>query len=175
MERHYAKTGRQPGDSKIPPGPKRLRVSVQEKECGRCGVVKPAREFHKHAQTRDGLNTRCKPCAVAVAAEWQKANPEQALKHQWTNRLIEYGITQDQYDALAQRAGGMCELCGKVADLVIDHCHTSGVVRGLLCNRCNFRMALFDNKGFLKRAALYVLRAKKAAIGLHVDVKRRRM
>lgn len=48
-----------------------------------------------------------------------------------------YGITLEERNAMAQRQGGMCALCGKKRKLVVDHDHTTGRVRALLCVWCN--------------------------------------
>ena|SRR5690625_358126 len=55
-----------------------------------------------------------------------------------------YGLSCGEYDALYERADGGCEICRVVTKLVIDHCHESGMVRGLLCFRCNWRMSRVD-------------------------------
>lgn len=55
-----------------------------------------------------------------------------------------YGITLAEYEALKEAQKGVCAACGQPQkpsrshpDLVVDHCHESGEVRGLLCNNCN--------------------------------------
>lgn len=54
-----------------------------------------------------------------------------------------YGITQDDWDAMYSAQGGVCAICkvpgrtGKHKILSVDHCHTTGRVRGLLCSICN--------------------------------------
>ncbi len=70
--------------------------------------------------------------------EWIRLNAERS---RWAN----YGITPEQYDALALRAQGRCELCGRQDDnanggrsgLGLDHCHGTMRPRGLLCIGCN--------------------------------------
>lgn len=58
----------------------------------------------------------------------------------------EYGITLDDYYLLFKDQNGLCKICNlqgwRMAEyhkleLVVDHCHTSGKVRGLLCHNCN--------------------------------------
>ena len=62
-----------------------------------------------------------------------------------------YGITPDEYEAILEAQNGMCAACGKpeqsifrgqARKLAIDHCHTSGFVRGLLCGNCNRALGL---------------------------------
>jgi hypothetical protein len=38
---------------------------------------------------------------------------------------------------LARWQDGRCAICGKVRDLVCDHDHATGLVRGWLCSSCN--------------------------------------
>lgn len=70
-------------------------------------------------------------------------------------RLQKYGLLLEDYEDLLHRQGGVCALCkeppARGKSLCIDHCHDSGRVRGLLCNRCNSLLggyeALADNAG----------------------------
>lgn len=80
-------------------------------------------------------------------------------------RLRRYNLSEEQYKALTARAGGQCEICG-VAEvqapkgrLHIDHDHSTGKVRGLLCQRCNHGLGLFqDRVALLNRASEYLSR-----------------
>ena len=63
------------------------------------------------------------------------------------------------YDA---RETGECVICGYIGNIVIDHDHKTGKVRGPLCQHCNFGLGHFkDNPDLLELAALY-LRGKCA-------------
>ena len=58
-----------------------------------------------------------------------------------------YGITVDQYNAMLKAQGGVCAICGKTkeqngARLAVDHCHDTGIVRGILCIRCNVTLGV---------------------------------
>jgi hypothetical protein len=48
---------------------------VSVKKCIRCGIEKPAEQFHKHAQMKDGRINKCKKCVVEYIAEWRERNP----------------------------------------------------------------------------------------------------
>lgn len=71
-----------------------------------------------------------------------------------------YGITREQRDALIQAQGGRCGLCDEEPKVfVVDHCHETGVVRGMLCVRCNLGLGRFgDNVAGLERAIAYLER-----------------
>lgn len=72
-------------------------------------------------------------------------------------RLLKYGITPGEYIDMLLDQEKRCAICKKKEPLVIDHCHTTGLVRGLLCNKCNMGLGLFkDNADHLYEAAKYL-------------------
>lgn len=87
------------------------------------------------------------------------------------NLLRKYGLNSEQYDAMHQAQGGVCAICGQPerirmkirgettvkTTLSIDHCHETGVIRGLLCNSCNVGLGVFgDSPDVLRLAAQYL-------------------
>lgn len=76
----------------------------------------------------------------------------------------EYGITMGEYNALMLKQGGVCAVCGaeslwknKKVRLGVDHCHTTGKVRGLLCLNCNFALgSAQNNPELLRKMAAYL-------------------
>ncbi|GEB50405.1 hypothetical protein SCA03_29560 [Streptomyces cacaoi] len=71
-----------------------------------------------------------------------------------------YGLGPGEYDALVAGQQGRCAICDgtRRQRLSVDHDHRSGVVRGLLCRRCNGRLltAARDDPALLRRAADYL-------------------
>jgi len=59
--------------------------------------------------------------------------------------LKRYGLTVQQYNRIWWRQKGKCAVCGKKKRLVVDHNHKTGKVRGLLCDKCNSGLGLFDD------------------------------
>lgn len=61
-----------------------------------------------------------------------------------------YGITIGDYDRMLAEQGGVCKMCGaseagpKRQKFAVDHCHTTGRVRGLLCVRCNVAVGFYE-------------------------------
>ncbi|MGX1726588.1 HNH endonuclease [Streptomyces diastaticus] len=51
------------------------------KRCGRCGDVKGLREFGRHKRSKDGRDSRCKPCHRAAAAEFREANADRVREY----------------------------------------------------------------------------------------------
>lgn len=74
--------------------------------------------------------------------------------------VVTYGLTQEQHDALLAAQGGVCAVCGgkRLYALNVDHDHTTGFVRGLLCRRCNGQLltAARNDPELLERAAAYL-------------------
>ncbi len=73
--------------------------------------------------------------------------------------LQRYGISGDDRTRLLARQGGVCAICRTKSDhpLVIDHCHFSNKVRGLLCHKCNLGLGMFDDDIDRLRAAIAYL------------------
>ena len=69
-----------------------------------------------------------------------------------------YKMTPEQYNQMYKDQDGSCKICGKhIAgkSAHIDHNHSTGQIRGLLCVSCNWGMSFFDS-GFLAKALIYV-------------------
>jgi Recombination endonuclease VII len=74
-------------------------------------------------------------------------------------QLRRYGISPAEYDALLAKQGGACAICRKRSKgrLCVDHCHVTGMVRGLLCNECNGALGyLKDDQASLVAALAYL-------------------
>ena len=91
--------------------------------------------------------------------EWQRSNPEKRK----AQRLKKYGISLEDHRLLMDKQDWKCAICG-YSDLsksnffpVVDHCHDTGKVRGMLCMNCNNGLGKFlDSPEFLRRAADYL-------------------
>ena len=52
-----------------------------------------------------------------------------------------YSLSREQFHAMRDYSGGHCHLCGELhKKMVVDHCHDTGRVRGLLCQTCNITL-----------------------------------
>lgn len=97
------------------------------------------------------------------ARQYRKDNPDNT-KHTALKKM--YGITISEYDELWLQQDGICRICGlpetgvirgKPISLAVDHCHTTGKIRGLLCHHCNKSLGGFkDDVSLLERAILYL-------------------
>jgi hypothetical protein len=76
-------------------------------------------------------------------------------------RLLQYGLTTEQYAEMLRRQGGVCAICGGTSaradgdgSLVVDHDHATGAVRALLCNLCNAGIGHLRDDPRIMRAAI---------------------
>lgn len=97
--------------------------------------------------------------------EWKANNRDKISRYKWKRR---YGITEEQYKEMYISQNGKCAICGKeetarhntsnkVLKLAVDHCHKSGKIRDLLCQKCNRGIGKFDEDPELfEKAKQYV-------------------
>ncbi len=105
-------------------------------------------------------------CSTHYARAAYRADPERgrAKRRRWFANKLDFGITVAQYDAMLVAQGGCCRLCKSTTPgqkrkvhFMVDHCHTTGKIRGLLCHPCNVALGLFkDNITTLKEAQRYL-------------------
>jgi hypothetical protein len=74
------------------------------------------------------------------------------------NLWCKYGLTLAKYDEMVVAQAGRCAICGRGGErLHVDHSHSTGTVRGLLCHQCNKALGLLqDNSSLLREAARYL-------------------
>lgn len=126
--------------------------------CNRCSVKLTVDNWHKSAAKRRWLI--CTNCARLRLNEYNRANPDKVFKKNMERR---YGITYDQYVDLLNKQNGVCAICEQTEphsskkNLSIDHCHKTGIVRGLLCSECNTGLGKFkDDIKLLNKAKEYL-------------------
>lgn len=144
------------------------------KTCSGCNLTKSLEDFSLRKSSSDGLQSKCKVCC----AKYRKDNREQIKNYLQSKReqnrehyreldrrysrkktLKKYGLTEEQYGQMVGNQEGKCLICFRVPtdNLVVDHCHETGIVRGLLCRKCNAAIgALDDSPDLLKRAITYL-------------------
>ena len=135
------------------------------KTCSKCKVERPVDDFYKRSDTGK-VRSDCKVCFNAKAATRWKTNPdfrERGYKRSSKHQLMrKYGITPVQHTELLTKANGCCEICGTNQCptgnmLAVDHCHSTGKVRGMLCQACNTALGQFkDDQDLLTKAINYL-------------------
>lgn len=126
---------------------KQIALGQSMKTCLRCGKDKPETAFHKSGGGR--RRPSCAPCRsesrIGTRIGERQETPEGRRR-----RLLweEYKITLEQYLAILDAQGGACAMCGKSPApgkwLAVDHCHTTGAVRALLCTYCNVIVGIYE-------------------------------
>ena len=84
-------------------------------------------------------------------------------------------MTIADYDRMFEAQGGVCAICGEARPeertLHVDHDHGTGVIRGLLCFRCNNALGDFrEEYELFQRAADYLDRDDQLALLVHERV-----
>jgi len=107
-------------------------------------------------------------CSKSCQNEGQKNIPgKEITKEQIKDRRRKYhlaykfGMTVENYKSMLKKQGNFCAICRKTpkSSLVIDHCHRTGRIRGLLCHRCNDAMGMGyfkDDMGLLGKTIKYI-------------------
>jgi hypothetical protein len=145
------------------------------KICRICKVEKPLSEYYRAAGARDGHRNDCRSCNLARRAEQYRANPRPAIERErrwrvenadrYRERMAryredgkksvsdrkshlkrKYGLTLEDFDRMLADQGGGCAICGKNDVDNVDHDHSTGSVRGILCFRCNAAIGQLDDE-----------------------------
>lgn len=115
------------------------------------------------------MATRDKVKAAEQWKRWYARNKEKKKEYDNDWQLqYRYGITRDQFKQMLTNQKGVCAICGEpetqidkrtgnVRQLAVDHCHTTGKVRGLLCTHCNHGIGKFKDKIDLLQKAINYL------------------
>jgi hypothetical protein len=132
-------------------------VKVGQARCARCQEVKPLEDFNRHPTKTNGRASYCKLCVSSNSKTWYLTKG----RERWLRKT--YGIGLDEYNALVEKQEGRCAACGRLPEgraLDVDHDHTYGRVRGLLCMRCNLAIGhLGDDPDAIVALAMYLLRS----------------
>lgn len=159
---------------------------METKHCNKCDTTRPTSDFNAHKVY--GLQDWCRSCqkayrktahAKAKNAEWRQRNREsinagkRKYYHEkerdtiWERNIRnKFGITAEQYYEMYDQQNGVCATChrphaGYEKRLAVDHCHTTGKVRGLLCEACNRAIGMLgDNLDVVMRVHEYLRRNK---------------
>lgn len=162
--------------------------AIKVKSCSRCEQPKPLDQFSPDNRRKDGRGAKCRSCADEVRRAYYEKYPEKEAQRRLSNaqhgmawhqrnrdsqidrmrwgRLRKvYGLSRVDYESMLHSQGGVCAICGAGKPgrgdrfFAVDHCHTTGKIRGLLCQRCNSGLGYFGEKEeVLERAIDYLRR-----------------
>lgn len=147
---------------------------MSTKHCNWCDSDLDLSKFGKNRSKKDGLTSYCRDCVNAYNREHSKNNERVRLKSKnqyhsnkrrhrnWELKRL-FGITIEDYEQMLSEQNHVCAICFGTEkrshkSLAVDHCHDTGVVRGLLCSNCNLGLGNFqDNIEILKSAIEYLV------------------
>lgn len=136
-------------------------LNAETLTCTKCFIEQPNNQFYKSVNA-NGIGIRiarqCKTCIKL------NINNKHLLQH--------YGITKEEYQQMLDNQSNTCSVClnqfislSNVQDgqsPVIDHCHLTGQIRGIIHRTCNILLGLAkDNPALLRQAAIYLESNKK--------------
>lgn len=152
------------------------------KRCSKCGRTKSHDQFNKNKRSKDGLGHWCRVCSAAAskASREKKVDDYRAKARiyaannprEWTpttrdeareRRLLRYfGLDVSAYNGMLILQDYRCAICRcdyyPSKPLSVDHRHSDGLIRGLLCSKCNSAIGyLLDDPNLFARVGSYLL------------------
>lgn len=134
--------------------------------CSTCKEYKDCSLFSKKTASKRGYNSRCKSCHNEYSrTKWYPKHQQQQIlaSNKWKeeNKLrvkaTQYGLDIKEVEEFLVKADGKCQICEKPSNLCLDHCHTSGKIRGFLCSKCNCALGFFyDDPEVMNKAVKYL-------------------
>ncbi len=135
---------------------------MEDKTCTKCGETKSVTEFYTRKSGRRNFKlistSHCKLCFGIYS---KSRTPEVYRK---SNLKKNYGISLEDFDRMFMEQEGKCAICGTDSPgrghpyFNVDHSHSTGEVRGLLCSNCNTGIGLLkDDYLTVQKAADYLL------------------
>lgn len=134
----------------------------------RCPVCKEHKEFslfYRSKSNKDGCSSYCKVCQNLRSTSYARENKDKIPSIGYSLKR-RYGITSDDYAKLLEGQDYQCAICGidkcrTGRNLAVDHCHTTGKVRALLCANCNVGIGgLQDSPEIVAKALAYLEKHK---------------
>jgi len=133
------------------------------KVCPKCKEEKSRSLFYKCKTSKINCSPYCKVCSNLRTTSYARSNKDKiqpllagyALKRR-------YGISVEEYEALLINQNYKCAICSieqcpSGRNFAVDHNHTTGKIRGLLCSNCNTSLGrMKDSKQLLQKAIEYL-------------------
>lgn len=121
-------------------------------KCRACGVKLTVKNMNKN----DAIQSHrlCRNCSVIKVRKLKGKNPEYwKKKDRYRHILRKYGLSEEEFDDRVNRQNEHCAICGReltgfgLGDTTyhLDHEHSTGKARGVLCNTCNVLTGGIEN------------------------------
>ena len=125
------------------------------KTCTACKEDLPMEDFYNSKSLPDGRSYRCKACDKVSGVKYRESNKQTlAASRRKSNLKYRYGLDEVGIIGMLEDQNHCCKICGSSGfkidkatkhNLVVDHCHDTGKVRGMLCHNCNRALGLFKD------------------------------
>ena len=133
------------------------------RKCKQCKEVKELGEYKKSSGCTGGRTPTCSACINKKQRDKYTSGTSYKEKDRNKHYLRKYGITLERYNEMLVEQEGMCKICKtktpgeNITNFIVDHCHHTGTVRGLLCRKCNTGIGyLQDSYKIVMSAADYL-------------------
>ena len=133
------------------------------KQCNECLGKLPLDKFGKNKNSKDKHDGKCLVCKARLAKQYRpnnreltlasykrfdkkrRADPNDGAKRKNIYLKWKYNIPLETYNEMFDKQKGCCAICSKHQStmkraLAVDHNHTTGEVRSLLCGHCNLML-----------------------------------
>lgn len=149
--------------------------------CSTCQQEKDASEFFARPERKRGFRYRCKACDKLITQQPENRRRACERSKRWSQRLKEtdpekytlrnrkqnlyrtHKLRLEDYNRLLLKQNSVCAICqeppivGRGQRLHVDHNHSTGEIRGLLCHGCNVALGSFAENPFRLQAAIQYL------------------
>lgn len=134
-------------------------MACSVKTCRKCGHSKPLVEMVSAG--KDKWATLCKLCRKAHERARYAASKAVVTNNRRKMLKSKWGMEPADFDRMLAEQGGACAVCSGPTKAghhyCIDHCHTTGKIRGLLCHDCNMGIGkLGDTAASVAKALAYL-------------------
>jgi hypothetical protein len=141
------------------------------KTCKTCERLQPTSNFHSKGYDRRGNRRWESVCQTCTTKNTKRAYATGAPTGARAQTLWHvYRLTVEWYNRILESQGGVCAVCRKeeshtgIKWLSVDHSHRccpgkrscGNCIRGLLCRSCNSRLAVLEDRDWIKRANEYL-------------------
>lgn len=126
------------------------------KQCAKCKEIKTLEQFHRQPKGPKGRHSYCAACISKIYNGIRRRRHD-PIKQSARNYKERYGLTKEKIGELIAQQGGACAICSRapMKRPCIDHNHTTGKVRSILCHRCNVGLGFIEAIG-LEKATAYL-------------------
>lgn len=144
----------------------------EHKLCGQCQSTKHIDEFPKadprtksYSKYKNGIKPWCKECYRTYNTKYMRKVRGEGSKA-YSHYYKKYGLTQEDVIQMHESRNFKCDICGNNTDhrydkLCVDHSHSTGNVRGLLCFSCNTLLGNAKDDIIILRNAIEYLEKNK--------------